>query len=192
VSGATRAAIYCRTSREDEWKIHENQVENARRYCIDKGFVLTDDCVFEEVVSGTLDKQARLNLLLEAASKRNRSFDVVVFTSISRMTRGGIEAAPYTLHRLENSGVGWNFVEQPILNFDSTSPKLAKDIVLAVLTAIDEDYRSRIARATRAAYVKRKNLALASGEKVRWGRPPGAKNKEKGTPRLREGNEPSG
>ena len=174
----TRAAVYARISSEDEVQILSNQLDNLRRYCEERGFSLSETDVYSEVASGTAEKQARLNDLLSAATKRTRPFDLVVFTSLSRMTRGGVEAALYVLRRLEVSGVGWHIIEQPSLNFDSTTPSLAKDIVLAVLTAIDKDYRSRIARATKAAYTRRLNLAKAAGEKVRWGRPPGAKDRK--------------
>ncbi|EQD56649.1 Resolvase domain protein, partial [mine drainage metagenome] len=130
----------------------ENQLENARRHCLERGLVLAEENVLTELATGTADRQVRLNGLLERASQPGRSFDLVVFTSLSRMTRGGVEAALYTLHRLESAGVGWHFVEQPILDFESTTPKLAKDIVLAVLAAIDEDYRRRISLATKAAF----------------------------------------
>jgi DNA invertase Pin-like site-specific DNA recombinase len=180
-----RAAAYARVSADDEGSILSNQLEALRDYCAAKGFELVE--VFQEVASGTTDKQARLNDLLSQASKRTRSFDIVVFTSLSRMTRGGVEAALYTLHRLERSGVGWHFTEQPVLNCDSATPKLAKDIVLAVLAAIDEDYRARISRATRSAYQKRKNLAEAAGQRVRWGRPPGSKNGGKSGPSVPSG-----
>jgi DNA invertase Pin-like site-specific DNA recombinase len=181
MSGIVRAAAYARISDDSEETILENQLEGVRSYCRDKGFELREDNIYSEVATGTAEKQARLNDMLSAASKRNRAFDLVVFPSLSRMTRGGVEAALYVLRRLEQSGVGWHILEQPTLNFDSTTPKLVKDILLSVLAAIDEDYRARIRRATRAAYQKRKNL-LAPGEKIRWGRPPGSKNRKRGPP----------
>ncbi|EQD52380.1 resolvase-like protein [mine drainage metagenome] len=151
----------------------ENQLENARRHCQERGLVLAEENVLTEIATGTEEHQVRSNELLECASRPGRSFDLVVFTSLSRMTRGGVEAALYTLHRLESAGVGWHFVEQPILDFESTTPKLAKDIVLAVLAAIDEDYRRRISLATKAAFVRRKNLE-AGADLPRWGRHPKA------------------
>lgn len=87
-----------------------------------------------------------------------RRGEVVIFTSLSRMTRGGIGAALDILRQLEHRGVGWHFVEQPILNFDSETSKLVKDILLAVFAAIDEDYRRRISEATRAAFARRRAL----------------------------------
>jgi DNA invertase Pin-like site-specific DNA recombinase len=169
----TRAAIYARVSRdsEDERRILANQVDNLRAYCSRVGLSLTTGNEFVEIVSGGKDDRPELNRLIAAATlQRGRPFDVVVFTSLSRMTRGGIGSALYILDRLAASKVSWHFVDQPLLNFDSTTPKLAKDIILSVLAAVDADYRDRISRATRAAYQSRVNLAVGSGTTVRWGR----------------------
>ncbi|MCI4338736.1 MAG: recombinase family protein [Thermoplasmata archaeon] len=156
---------------EDERRILQNQVDNLRAYCSRIGLSLTEANEFVEIVSGGKDDRPELNRLLAAASlQRGRPFDVVVFTSLSRMTRGGIGSALYILDRLAASKVSWHFVDQPLLNFDSNTPKLAKDIILSVLAAVDADYRDRISKATRAAYQSRVNLAAGSGTTVRWGR----------------------
>ncbi len=95
---------------------------------------------------------------------------IVIFTSLSRMTRGGVASALYVLNRLERAGVGWHFTDQAVLNFDASTPKLVKDIILAVLAAVDEDYRRNISMKTKAAYIKRKALADAQGTPLKWGR----------------------
>jgi DNA invertase Pin-like site-specific DNA recombinase len=164
-----RAAVYARVSRPDEADILTNQIRGARNYCERHGFELTEDHVFQEVASGGKSNRPALNGVLEVAERGK--VDLVVFTSLSRVTRGGIEAAMYVLGRLERAKVGWHFVEQPILNFDSTTPQLAKDIMLAVMAAVDKDYRARISVHTKAAFQRRKNLAVARGEPLKWGRP---------------------
>jgi DNA invertase Pin-like site-specific DNA recombinase len=168
VTNDTRVAIYARVSRPDEREILVNQVRALREFCNSRRFVISR--TYSEVVSGASDGHSALNDLLSQASlRRGRPFDGVVFTSLSRVTRGGVGSALEILRRLEQSGCSWWFTDQPILDFDSSTPKLAKDILLAVIAAVDEDYRSRISRATKAAYQRRKNLA--GGGPVRWGRP---------------------
>jgi DNA invertase Pin-like site-specific DNA recombinase len=162
-----KAAIYARVSRPDEAAILDNEVRSAEEYVAAKGWELW--WVYKEIASGLPEKQAQLSQLRKDAHRGR--FGVVVFTSLSRMTRGGIEAALYILKDLERAGVGWHFVEQPVLNYDAGTDKMARDIVLAVLAAVDEDYRRRIREATRAAYARHKALADARGDKVRWGRP---------------------
>jgi DNA invertase Pin-like site-specific DNA recombinase len=154
-------AIYVRVSRPDEIAILDNQLGEALRYCEDKGFFVPqpddDRLVYREIVSGGKDNRSRLSdLLHNAERRRGRPFDLVVFTALSRMTRGGTGSALYILNRLEKAGVGWRFVEQPVLDYDSTSPPLAKDIILGVLSSIDKDYRARISLKTRAALAQRK------------------------------------
>ncbi|MDG6974096.1 MAG: recombinase family protein, partial [Nitrososphaerota archaeon] len=174
----TGVALYSRVSRPDERDILVNQVAALRSYCADRGFTVVRE--FSEIASGGSDGRSALNdLLSEASLRRGRPFDGVVFTSLSRVTRGGVGAALEILRRLEAAGCQWWFVEQPILDFDDQSPKLARDIVLAVIAAVDEDYRARVSRATKAAYVKRKALADANGTPLRWGR-------RKATPRSAE------
>jgi DNA invertase Pin-like site-specific DNA recombinase len=46
----------------------------------------------------------------------------------------------------------------------------SRDILLAVLAAVAEDYRRNISIKTKAAYAKRKALADAQGVPVKWGR----------------------
>jgi DNA invertase Pin-like site-specific DNA recombinase len=159
-----KTAAYARVSRRDEQPILDNQIATIRGYCIDKGLDLGDR-LYSEVVSGGKENRVALNDLLSIVERRGGP-KLVVFTSLSRMTRGGIGSALYILKRLERAGVGWHFTDQPILNYDSGTPPLARDIILAVLAAVDEDYRRNISAKTTAALAARKNLG------IRLGRPP--------------------
>lgn len=161
-----RARIYIRVSAEDERDIMENQRRALLEYARVKGYELAAP-IYEEVASGGDDGRAEINRLM----KDVRKGEIVLFTAPSRMTRNGIGAALYLLKQLESMGVGWAFTEYPILNFDSDTQPLAKNIILAILAELDRDYRERISKLTRAAYARRKTLAEARGETVRWGRP---------------------
>jgi len=165
-----RVATYARISRADEAQILENQVATLRSYCLTRELELVREYV-DVASGGTDDRPGFRELLQDAARARGRPFDLVVFTSLSRMTRGGLEAALHVLRTLERSGVGWRFVEQPILDNDATTPPLARDILMAVLTALDQDYRRRISTATKNAYARRKQAAAALGHPLKWGRP---------------------
>jgi DNA invertase Pin-like site-specific DNA recombinase len=174
------AAIYTRISNRDEADILKNQLSNAKTYCLTRRLHVAR--IYQEIASGTLKTQSALNELLHDAHRRE--FDVVVFTSLSRMTREGIAGALYTLDRLKRAGVGWAFVEQPMLNYDADTPPLVRDVLLSVLAAVDEDYRRRISASTKRAYQQRLNLANGAGERVRWGRPKGSRDKK---PRVKRG-----
>lgn len=164
-----RAASYLRVSSGDEQDIMENQRKRIRDYARERNFDLVRE--FEEVGSGGDVRRPTLGeLMREASRKVGRPFDLVIFQSLSRMTRGGIESALFILRELERFGCGWHFVDLPSLNYDERTPGLAKDILLAVIAAVDKDYRRRISSATKAAYNRRRALAEARGDKVRWGR----------------------
>ncbi len=162
-----RAIGYARISRPDERDILANQVAAIRAHAVSLGLEL--EAVLEETASGGKDDRIAFNDLLARVEGRGGP-KLVIFTSLSRMTRGGVASALYVLNRLERAGVGWHFTDQAVLNFDATTPKLAKDIVLAVLAAIDEDYRRTISAKTKAAYAKRKALAKAQGTSFTWGK----------------------
>lgn len=173
VASPPRCAVYARVSRPDEASekspILQNQLDALRRYVRDREYVSGGEYV--EIASAGSEDRVEFNRLLHgAALQRGRPFDLIAFTSLSRMTRGGVAAALDVLRRLEGYGCGWAFVDQPSLNNDSTTPKMARDILLSVLAAVDEDYRARISRATKAAFARKAALARAVGEKPIWGR----------------------
>lgn len=166
------ARIYVRVSRPDEAPILENQKERAIAHVRGLGFTKWE--VYDETASGGDEDRLGLGRLIKSLHPG----DLVVFTALSRMTRGGIGAALDILKQLERAGAGWHFIDQPDLNWDSGTPKLTRDILLSIFAAIDEDYRTSISVATRNAYTARRNLAEARGETVKWGYP-------KGRPRSR-------
>src|SRR6059036_3732482 len=116
-----RARAYIRVSRptDEEMEILKHQREAVLQYCKDQDLELVHE-VYEEVASGGDPKRIAFNDLLHDVRKG----EVVIFTSMSRMTRGGIGAAWDLLRRLKQFGVGWRFVEQPILDYDSKNQKV--------------------------------------------------------------------
>jgi len=154
-----KCGIYIRISDKDEKSILENQrlrgIEDA------KNSNLEVYKIYEDVASGGEEDRPGLNELRHDA--RSRKFGIVIFTHPSRMTRQGYEGAMYILRELESRGIGWHFTDMPILNYDANTPKLAKDIILGVITAIDEDYRRNISEKTKAALARRKALGIQLG-----------------------------
>jgi len=162
--------IYLRISRYDEKDILANQRAKALDYAHRLEPFPNIILVYSEIASGADEDRGGLNQLM----KDLRKGDLVIFTSLSRMTRGGIRAALDTLRRLEAHGAGWHFTETPILNFDSSSPKLVKDIMLTVIAAVDEDYRRGISEKTKAKLAQLRGAGVKLG-----GRKKGSKNKPK-------------
>lgn len=191
---APRARIYLRVSRddEDELRILENQEVAAREHVARKGYELAG--VYSEVASGADPERVEFNRLMADV----RSGDVVVFTTLSRVTREGTYRALEILRQLETRGARWNFTDQPFLDVDETTPPMVRQILLTILAELDADYRARIAKATRAKYAIKKAAADREGVPVKWGRPKGSKDRsprKKGSPRSfivagRPGNRP--
>ena len=169
------ARIYLRISRADEAPILANQRRSALEYVIRIGLTVEAVKVYEDTASGGTEDRPGFNDLMRDV----RAGDLVLFTSLSRMTRGGVRAAFGILDRLRARGVGWHFVEQPILNFDAQTNPLVRDVILAVLTAVDEDYRRNISVKTGARMARKK----AAGWRGK-GRKPGARDRG---PRKRRG-----
>lgn len=164
-----RVAIYARVSRDSESAILDHQVTALREYCASRGFEIAREYV--EIAPGTDGRSVLGQLLQDASLRRGRPWEGVVFQSLSRVTRGGIGSALSILQRLEACGVSWYFAEQPLLDFSANTPQLVRDVLLAILASVDRDYRDRISRATRAAYQRRRALAVTAGVPLRWGRP---------------------
>lgn len=168
-----KAALYLRVSTSSEVAILRNQERAALDYARHRKIKVV--ARYQDIASATsLDRQGLNALISEASPKR---FDVVIFTALSRMTRGGVEAGLYVLKRLSDAGVGWHFVEQPSLNCDADTPELVKDVFFGIHYAMDKDYAARISKAVKGKYIQKKTLAEARGEKVRWGRPLGSKDR---------------
>jgi len=157
-----KAAIYVRVSRPIGGESLQDQLDNAQKYVGGKDWTLVR--VFRDGSSGESGDRPGISDLQEEAGRG--VFDIVVFTSLSRMARGGVGSALHILRHLERAGIEWHFVEQPVLNFDSTTLKHTKDVLRAILVAVDEDYRRRISERTKAALARRKSLG------IRLGRPP--------------------
>jgi len=164
------ARIYLRISRPDEARILENQRATAIQHAAAIGY--PDPTIYDEnaPAGDKSDRPVFTKMMGEL-----RPGDLVIFSNLSRMTRGGISTALEILRQIETKGAGWHFIETPSLNFDSGASKLTKDILFSVLAALAEDYRRRISEATKAVYERKKAASLASGGKLHWGRSVGEK-----------------
>lgn len=142
----TRAATWNRVSHRSELDILANQVTANREHVARQGWTLQPEHEYREVLTSK-GITPGLRRVLEAA--KAKQFDVVVFTSLSRMTRGGVEYALDILNQLAAAGCGWHFIENAALNFDSSTPEFVRKILLAIIAELDKEYRMRISRNTK-------------------------------------------
>ena len=152
-------AIFCRVSDKSEETILKNQLDSARAYVKGKGWFVVREYVEIRSSKGITPV---LKDLLEAAERKE--FEAAVFHRLSRMTRGGGRWAFEIFDRLKHAHCGWFFVEQPLLDWGADTQPLVRDILLSVLSAVDEDYRRFVSVQTR------KSMDSLKAKGVRLGR----------------------
>lgn len=142
---AVRAATYNRVSDlTTEASILENQIALTREYVTLKGWTLVKEHT-EAVTSKGITPV--LETVLKSAEAKE--IDVVVFSALSRMTRGGHVIGGIIFNRLFAAGCGWHFVQNQVLNYDSTVPVYIRNIVMTIYAELDKEYRENISRATK-------------------------------------------
>jgi DNA invertase Pin-like site-specific DNA recombinase len=126
-----RAALYARVSTRDKDQDPEAQLAQLRHYCALAGWTVSE--VYTDVgVSGSTERRAELDVLLEKAREYARPFDVVVVWKFDRFARN-VGFLLRSLEQFRRCGVGFVSVTERI---DTTTP-MGK-MVLTVLGAIAE------------------------------------------------------
>lgn len=140
-----RAAIYLRISTRDGSQTEENQRRQLREFLNREGYELAGEFVDHE--SGRKGRRERsgFDQMLEATE--NREFDVLVFWSLDRFSRGGIRKTIHYLQQLESLGVQFRSYSEPYLN---TENELVSHILLAVMSYFAEYEAKKISRRTKA------------------------------------------
>jgi DNA invertase Pin-like site-specific DNA recombinase len=125
-----RVAIYCRVSTEDQTS--ENQLLQLRAWCAQHGHEVTREYLDNGVTGtkGTAKRKAFAQLFDDAAKRR---FDLVLFWSLDRFSREGMQRTITHLQRLDVCGVAWRSLTEPHL---ATDNELVRDILLALLSSL--------------------------------------------------------
>jgi len=153
-----RAVTWNRISHKTEETILENMIASNREYVLQKGWKLEREYVERLTSKGItpgLDEMLR--------DAEAHKFDMVVFKSTSRMTRGGMHFAIAIVERLKRAGVRWHFVEQGYLNWDSGIPEWVADFLLVMWAGLDKEYRKRIGEATKRDVAVKKAAGTYTG-----------------------------
>lgn len=160
-----RTVIYSRVSTDKQEA--ENQLHELRRYCNSSNDIeLIEEYV--DVMSGGKESRPMFDRMFRDAYQRK--FDHVVFWDLSRFSRAGIEHTFRKLGELDKLGVSWYSYTEPMLD---TTNELVRDIVTAVMAAVNKAERQRISARTKAALERLKS----HGKKL--GRPRGSKDKKR-------------
>jgi len=135
-----RAAIYARVSTADQHT--DNQVVELREWAR----ALAHEVVAEyiDVQSGARDDRPGLQRLLGDAHRRK--FDVVLFWSLDRLSRGGIAKTLSLLRQLADRGVKFRSLRQDCI--DTAGP--LGELLIAVFAALGDIERQQHSDRTRA------------------------------------------
>jgi DNA invertase Pin-like site-specific DNA recombinase len=139
-------ALYARVSTKDGRQDTENQLIALREYCAKQGWVIAAEYVDQE--TGGTSKRPHFQQMF--ADARARTFDLVLFWSLDRLSREGVSATLAHLERLMAAGVNWRSLTEEYL--DSTG--LFKDAVIAILAVIAKQERVRRSERASAAIAR--------------------------------------
>lgn len=144
----TRAAIYARVSSKDGRQNTENQLRQLRGFALSQSWDVVHEFV-EQMSAKSADRE-QFQGMFQAASVR--SFDVLLFWSLDRLSREGTVATLNHLQRLNSYGVGYrSFTEQYL---DSTG--IFKEAVIGILAAVARQERVRLSERTVAGLQRAK------------------------------------
>lgn len=161
-----RAAIYARVSTRDKGQETETQLIQLRDFARTQNWTIIHEYIDHE--SGATRERAAFQQMWTAASRRR--FDVLLFWSLDRLTRGGALETLTDLNRLSGYGVQFRSYTESYID----SCGVFGEAVIAILACIAKQERQRISERTRAG------LERARKEGKRIGRP------QADTARIRE------
>ena len=124
------AAIYARnppnrTACVTTEKSVTRQIEHAKAYAEQKGWLVPDDCIFvDDGISGAEFKRRPGYLSLMNALKPKPRFQVLVMSESSRLGRESFETG-YALKELSLAGVEvWLYLAGPEVDLDDAQPEV--------------------------------------------------------------------
>lgn len=108
-----RAAIYARIAAARQGEEHDPlrlQIEAVQRYCSEKGYIVNEHHIYQEIVSGADMQRPGVALLLDRA--KQGEFDIVVVFALNRLSRNFAKIA-VLLATLAGYGVQVESITEP-------------------------------------------------------------------------------
>ena len=148
-----KVAIYVRVS-TDKQEL-DSQLRPLLTFAKKRGYRIVR--VYKDVASGKNGDRVALKKLLQAAYQKE--FDAIVVWALDRLSREGMYKTVSLIETLSRNGVEVVSYTEPYLD---TTNQLAKDILLAVISALARAEREKISDRTRAGLerVKRNGQRL--------------------------------
>ncbi len=152
-----KVAIYLRVSTIDKGQETDNQLLQLQDFCEEQGWEIHDIYIDKE--SGRKGKRERSDFgrMFDDAGKRK--FDLVLFWSLDRFTREGIRKTINYLQQLDQLGVSFKSLTEPLLD---TENELVAHIIIAVLSYLAQQEAVKISERTKAGLQR----AKAQGKKL--------------------------
>jgi len=150
-----KIALYLRVSTDKQET--ENQAVQLREFAAKQGWQIVRE--YCDVESGSKADRPEFKQMFEDASRR--TFDLVLFWALDRLSREGVYQTLQHLNRLETYGVGFRSFTEPY--FDSCG--VFKDAVIAIMATLAKQERVKRAERTKAG------LAIARAKGKTLGRP---------------------
>src|ERR1039457_6294014 len=143
-----KVALYGRVSTRDGRQDTENQLGALREYAAKQGWTVVAEYIDHE--SGGTAKRTHFQQMFTDAS--TRTFDLLLFWSLDRLSREGVSATLNHLERLTAAGVNWRSLTEQYLD----SCGIFRDAVLSILATIAKQERVRRSERASAAIAKLK------------------------------------
>ncbi len=136
-----KVALYSRVSTKDRGQDVENQQRQLRDFAAKQdGWTIVHE--FSDNISGKTSDREQFKKMFIAASKRE--FDLLLFWSLSRLSREGALETLQHLQRLTSYGVAYRSFTEPYL--DSLGP--FRDGVISILACLARQERDRLSLRT--------------------------------------------
>lgn len=151
-----KVALYSRVSTKDKGQDVENQQRQLREFSAKQGdWTIVHE--FSDNISGKTSDRDQFKRMFIAASRRE--FDLLLFWSLSRLSREGALETLQHLQRLTSYGVAYRSLTEPYL--DSLGP--FRDGVISILACLARQERVRLSLATIAGLEKARALGRVGG-----------------------------
>lgn len=155
-------AIYARVSTKDKGQDTENQLRQLREYASRMDWKIYKEYVDNVSGSGKSTRPRFEEMFVAAYQKQ---FDLVLFWSLDRFSREGVQITFNHLQRLNDYKVKWKSYTEPFL--DSSGPM--GEAIIAIFAAIAKQERVRLSERVRAGLDKVREKGSKSGLAI--GRP---------------------
>lgn len=160
-----KVALYGRVSTRDKGQDTENQLRQLREYSKRMEYLITSE--FVDNVSGS-GKVARPKFEEMMTAAYQKQFDLVLFWSLDRFSREGVQITFNHLQRLNDYKVKWKSYTEPFL--DSSGPM--GEAIIAIFACIAKQERVRLSERVKAGLEKvrlqgsKSGLAIGGQKKI--------------------------